>query len=56
MSGRVKTMLPDAYRNTNISREDLGPFIHLCLSDSSFPAFVADVERELASIIQEDPQ
>ncbi|KAI0242972.1 meiotic recombination protein REC114 [Lamellibrachia satsuma] len=55
MSGQLKAALPVAYTHTNIPQEDLGNFIRLCLSDSNFPAFVGEVEKELTSFMRETP-
>ncbi|KAF7252883.1 hypothetical protein EYD10_01985 [Varanus komodoensis] len=42
--------LPFAYQQSMWNAEDLGSFIHLCLLDKSFPAFVEEVEKQLKKI------
>ncbi|KAJ7327009.1 hypothetical protein JRQ81_016768 [Phrynocephalus forsythii] len=42
--------LPIAYRFSGWNAEDLSSFIHLCLLDQSFPAFVEEVEKQLKKI------
>ncbi|KAH1184264.1 hypothetical protein KIL84_014880 [Mauremys mutica] len=44
--------LPLAYQHSVWSAEDLGPFIHLCLMDQNFPAFVEEVEKELKKLTE----
>ncbi|XP_043933494.1 meiotic recombination protein REC114 isoform X1 [Protopterus annectens] len=46
--------LPTAYQNCSAwNAGDLGPFLHLCLLDQSFPAFVEQVEKELRKLTEE---
>ncbi|KAM9124769.1 meiotic recombination protein REC114 isoform 1-T1 [Pangshura tecta] len=44
--------LPLAYQHSVWSAEELGPFIHLCLMDQNFPAFVEEVEKELKKLTE----
>ncbi|KAL1782630.1 meiotic recombination protein REC114 [Sigmodon hispidus] len=44
--------LPRAYKQSSQGAEELGPFLHLCLMDQNFPAFVEEVEKELKKITQ----
>lgn len=44
--------LPLAYQQSIWKAEDLGSFIRLCLLDRNFPAFVEEVERQLAKITE----
>ncbi|KAL4218514.1 hypothetical protein ACF0H5_023248 [Mactra antiquata] len=47
------TSLPDLYHKTSKSDVDLNTIIKLCLTDTNFPAFVGQVERELEKIKSE---
>ncbi|KAH0615951.1 hypothetical protein JD844_026627 [Phrynosoma platyrhinos] len=48
MSSNIE--LPLAYQHSTWNAEDLSNFIHLCLLDQSFPAFVEEVEKQLKKI------
>ncbi|XP_031558719.1 meiotic recombination protein REC114-like [Actinia tenebrosa] len=41
---------PKAYESSNIPTSRLGLFMRLCLTDSNFPAFVEEVEKELLDL------
>ncbi|XP_028940766.1 meiotic recombination protein REC114, partial [Antrostomus carolinensis] len=47
-----KFELPLAYGHAAWPAQELGPFIHLCLMDQNFPAFVEDVEKELKKLTE----
>uniref|UniRef100_H3B9L5 REC114 meiotic recombination protein n=2 Tax=Latimeria chalumnae TaxID=7897 RepID=H3B9L5_LATCH len=53
MMGLSKLALPLAYQHSTWSTEELGPFLHLCLLDQNFPAFVEGVEGELRKLIED---
>ncbi|XP_032100666.1 meiotic recombination protein REC114 [Sapajus apella] len=42
--------LPRVYEQSAWGAEELGPFLHLCLMDQNFPAFVEEVEKELKKL------
>ncbi|XP_013395079.1 meiotic recombination protein REC114 isoform X1 [Lingula anatina] len=52
LSGEMFASLPLSYHHSNMPQEELSTILRLCLSDSSFPAFVGEVEAELKNIVQ----
>ncbi|XP_066559009.1 meiotic recombination protein REC114 isoform X2 [Amia ocellicauda] len=51
--GECKLSLPLVYKHSTLPTKTLGPFLHLCLLDQNFPAFVEEVESELKKLANE---
>jgi len=52
MRGSSSARLPVMYQGSSYSSEDLALVLPLCLSDSNFPQYVADVESQLNKLAQ----
>jgi len=52
VSGCSSARLPLMYQGSQYGREDLAIVLPLCLSDSNFPLYVAEVESQLNNLAQ----
>lgn len=50
LSGSSSARLPLMFQGSNFSSEDLAVVLPLCLSDSNFPLYVAEVESQLSKL------
>ena len=50
MAGSIPTRLPLMYTGSSYCREDVALVLPLCLSDSNFPLYVAEVEAQLSGL------
>jgi len=52
MNGSSSARLPLMYQGSNVNSEDLALVLPLCLADSNFPLYVAEVESQLNQLAQ----
>ena len=52
LSGSSSARMPLMYQGSNYSSEELALVLPLCLSDSNFPLYVAEVESQLNKLAQ----
>jgi len=50
VSGLSSARLPLMYQSSNYSSEDLALVLPMCLSDSNFPLYVAQVQSQLDAL------